>query len=200
MEEYTNGTAGGQGNGAQTGEPTGSNTQNGQAGNGATDKNNQTGQNQDKTYTQEEFTSEVDRRVQEAIKTARGKWDKELTTKLEEAKAEGERVAKLTAEQRAAEKKANEEKAFSEKQAKLNREILEFETKKTLDAKGLPTDFVNMLCGADKEQTDANIEAFEKAWNQKQQEAVEAKLRGSAPKGGKGSGGSSDPFLSGFNR
>lgn len=71
---------------------------------------------------------------------------------------------------------------------------------KSLDAKGLPTDFVNMLCGADKEQTDANIEAFEKAWNQKQQEAVEAKLRGSAPKGGKGSGGSSDPFLSGFNR
>ncbi|MFR0781322.1 MAG: hypothetical protein ACLSH8_17205, partial [Zhenhengia sp.] len=52
---------------------------------------------QGKTYTEQEFQSEIDRRVTQALKTSQEKWEKEYQQKLEAEKQEAERLAKLSA-------------------------------------------------------------------------------------------------------
>ena len=69
---------------------------------GATGTGNQEGQGnsnaEPKTYSEQEFNSEVDRRVTEAIKTAQGKWQTEYEEKLKKEKDEAARLAKLSAD------------------------------------------------------------------------------------------------------
>lgn len=146
-----------------------------------------------RTYTQQEF----DKQIQQALDAAKSKWQKEYNSRLEAETKEAARLAKLSADERAKELQAKKEKEFEEKQAKLNRDMLEFHTTKELEGKGLPSEFAAILCGADADATKANIEAFEKSWNSSVNKAVEARLKGSAPKG-VASPASSDPFLLGF--
>ena len=151
----------------------------------------------DKTYTQQEFTAELDKQIQQTLESEKAKWQEEYKLKLEAETKEAARLAKLSADERAKELQAKKEKEFEEKQAKLNHDMLEFNTTKLLEGKGLPSEFAAMLCGADTDTTKANIEAFEKSWNSSVNKAVEVRLKGNAPKGG-GDPQGSDPFLMGF--
>ena len=84
MEENTHATAG-----VETGAQ------------GATDDGNGQGQEENKTYSEKDFQSEVDRRVTEALKTAHTKWKTEYETKLKAEKDEAARLAKMSADERA---------------------------------------------------------------------------------------------------
>lgn len=151
----------------------------------------------DKTYTQQEFATELDKQIQQTLESEKAKWQKEYELKLESETKEAARLAKLSADECAKEMQAKKEKEFEEKQAKLNRDMLEFNTTKLLNEKGLPSEFAAMLCTTDAETTETNIEAFEKSWNSSVNRAVEARLKGNAPKSGGGLQ-NSDPFLMGF--
>ena len=114
-------------------------------------------------------TDDVQSKIDEALKAARKKWDAELETRLSEAISESERLAKLNADERA---EADE------------REKLEFETGKSLMDKGLSPQFASFLAQDNAETTKANIDAFEKAFNEEVQAAVVDKLKGTVPKAG----------------
>ena len=81
-----------------------------------------------KTYTGEELKakiqSETDKRVTEAIKTAREKWEKEAA----EQKKEAARLAKLSQEEREKELQAKQLKELEATKAELNRVHLERDT------------------------------------------------------------------------
>lgn len=106
----------------------------------ATDTGN--GKDTAKTYSQEDFEkalqSETDKRVAEALKTAQGKWEKSLSAKLEDAKTEGARLAKLSADERRKEEEAAERKKFEDEKAEFAHKSLVAETVKQLGEKNLP--------------------------------------------------------------
>lgn len=156
----------------------------------ATDTNNQSGQsntqtggaNTTRTYTEAEFISEVDRRVSQA----QAKWAAELDDKLNSARSEGEKLAKMNADERAKAKFETDKKKFESERAKYEAERLEFEAVKQLSENKLPVSFAKMCVGNNAEETKANIEGFKTAWNDALQNAVNDRMRGTTPKAGNG--------------
>ena len=142
------------------------------------------------TFTQEELDkrlqSEADKRVQEALNTAKSKWEKEWTGKLEKAKTEAERLAKLSAD----EKKAEEDRLRAEELAKKDRELtvreLQLEAVDELNKRKLPVDFAKILLGETAEDTLDKIKLFETAFREAVQTEVDSKLKGRTPEGAAG--------------
>ncbi len=139
-------------------------------------------ENQEVLLTQEEFDkklqSESDRRVQEALKTAQTKWEKDLEGKLQEVRTEAERLATLTAE----EKKAEEDKLRAEELARKDKELtyreLQLEAVAELNKRKLPVGFAKMLLGETAEDTLKKITTFEKEFTEAVDAEVSAKLKG----------------------
>ena len=131
-------------------------------------------------------TDDVQSKIDEALNAERKKWDAELETRLSEAISESERLAKLNADERAEAERKKEQEKFEKERAKYEREKLEFETGKSLMDKGLSPQFASFLAKDNAANTKANIDAFEKAFNEEVQAAVADKLRGTAPKAGTG--------------
>ena len=131
---------------------------------------------EEQTFTQ----SDVDKRVQEAIKAAQADWDSELGGKLEEAKNEGARLAKLSAEERQKEENRVEREKFEQEKAEFAHKSLVAETVKQLGEKGIPVEFAEMAAGADAETAQANIKTLEKAWKNAVEKAVDERIKASA--------------------
>ena len=94
----------------------------------ATEPGNQTGQNNTQTtagrmFTEEEMAAEVDRRVNQA----QMKWSASLEEKLNAARSEGEKMAKMTADDRAKAQFQSEKEAFESERARYEAERMEFE-------------------------------------------------------------------------
>lgn len=166
-------------------------TNGGQDGANATDTNNGSGQNNtntqtggqtERTYTEAEFISEVDRRVSQA----QAKWSAELDKKLNSARSEGERLAKMNADERAKAQFQTDKQNFETERAKYEADRLEFEAVKQLSEGKLPVSFAKMCVGKDAEETKTNIEAFKAAWGEALQNAVNERMKGTTPKTGNG--------------
>lgn len=152
----------------------------------------------EKTYTQAELDSmlqsETDKRVTEALKTAKDKWSKEYEEKLENEKKEAERLAKLSAEEREKAKFDKERKAFEAERAQFERDRLEMQVAKELANEGLDTEFARILMGADADSSMDNIKTFKASFNKAVEAAVKARLSGRTPESGSGNGLTVNPF------
>ena len=138
---------------------------------------NETELGQEKTFTKEE----IDRRVDEAVKTARANWDAEFDGKLKAAKDEGARLAKLSAEERQKEETKAEREQFEREKAEFAHKSLVAETVKQLGEKGIPVVFAKMAAGASAEEAQENIKTMEAEWNKAVEEAVTRRLSAKAP-------------------
>lgn len=184
------------------GQVSGANGTDVQTDDAAMQNGNQMGQNNTKTYTQEEFDkallAEADKRVNSALENARAKWEKEYSEKLKTEKDEAARLAKMSAEERKKEEFDKRIKDFEEREAKYNRERLEFECTKQLAAEKLPVEMSEMLTGSDAEKTKSNIETFKAVFSKAVENAVTERLKGATPPT-KTKQDESDPFLQGFS-
>lgn len=131
--------------------------------------------------------SEFDKRVAKAIETAKSKWQADYEQKIEEAKTEAAKLAKMNAEQKA---QYEQEKRLKELEAR-EKEITVRELKavalETLAEKGLPKELAEILNYNDADSCKKSIESVEKAFQSAVEKAVNDKLRGSgAPQGGQG--------------
>ena len=143
----------------------------------------------EKTFTQADLDA--------AIAEAKAEWKAGLKEQLENAKSEGEKLAKMTAAERKAEEERIEREKFEKEKAEFERKSIVAEVTRQLADKGLPVSFAEMVAGADAEQSKANIEAFEKAWNGAVEAAVKSKLGGKTPNiGGVQSNAESADFFS----
>lgn len=125
--------------------------------------------------------TETDKKVLEAIETAKAKWEEEYKTKLENEKLEAEKLSKMTAaekEKHLLEKQkleiANKEKELIQKEMKLAK-IDIFAEKK------LPIKLVDFVPGSTAEEVNKNIAAFENEWKSAIDEAVTERLKGKSP-------------------
>lgn len=156
------------------------------ADNGAMGDGNRSGQDVEKTYSQEEFDkalqSESDKRVNQALEKAKAEWQKDYEAKLQAEKDEAARLAKMNADERAKAEFEKERKTFEAERSKYQKDKLTYECSRQLGAAGLPIDFAEMLTGADADSTKSNIDAFGEKWKDALEKAVTERLKGAPPK------------------
>lgn len=139
-----------------------------------------------KTYTQEELDaklqSETDKRVTEALKTSRAKWEKEFKEKLEKEKKETERLSKLSADEREQELLKQKEEELEEKEQAIKLRELQLDTINVLADEDLPVGFAEFLIKNDAETTNENIKKFKEEWQKALSNAVDERIKGKSPK------------------
>lgn len=97
---------------------------------------------------------------------------------------EANKLAQMSADERAEYEYSSKLTKLSEKEQELNKREAEFnkramlnQTEKELLSRNLPVDFANLLVREDAESTKANIDAFNKQWNDALAKAVDAKIQ-----------------------
>jgi transketolase len=143
--------------------------------------------NFDDVLKDKKYQSEFDKRVAKALETAKGKWETDYNSKLETAKTEAEKLAKMNADEKAkyAEDKRIEE--LSKREKDINTRELKAQAYETLAEKNLPKDLIATLNFESAETCNKSIESVEKAFQSAVEKAVNEKLRGgNPPKGGQG--------------
>lgn len=157
------------------------NTEETNTGTETTDNQEQTETQDDKlTFTPKEFDSEVDKRIANALQTAKAKWDEEKQTEISNA----EKLAKMSAaERKEAEDKAKQE-TLDKREKELNMREYRYEAKHQLEESGLPDSFVDMVLSEDAETTKNNIGAIKAEFDKAIEAAVNERLKGNNPKAG----------------
>lgn len=142
----------------------------------------ETGENQEqvKTYTQEEvlalIQSESDKRVTQALKTERKKYEKQLS------------LSKLDGDEREKAEKDNKIAELEQMIAEMNIERNKSELKSVLSSRGLSAEFADIVNITDDiEASQANIDKLDRLFKAAVKAEVERRLAGNAPKGNGGS-------------
>lgn len=148
------------------------------------------------TYTQAQLDSEADKRAAKAIETAKAKWQEEQAKALEDAKSEGARLAKMSADEKAQELEKQRQAELDKREAELNQRELSTSTKSLLVDKGLPTDFTDSLVSlGDADKIKTAVENIQKTIQETVNKQVESKLQTDPPKNGASAlDGVDDPF------
>ena len=133
-----------------------------------------------KTYTQEEvlalLQSETDKRVSQALKTQQKKYEKQLS------------LSKLDGDERAKAEKDNRIAELEEQLAQFQIERNRSELKSVLSSRGLSAEFADIIMiNDDIEASQANIDKLDKLFKSAVKAEVEKRLAGTAPKGNGGS-------------
>lgn len=131
-----------------------------------------------KTFSQ----ADVDR----IIARENAKWKRQQEKAIETARTEAEKLASMSAEQRAQAEREKRESELAKREAEITRRELHAQALETLAQKGLPSDLASMLAYTDADACNASIDAVEKAFRSAVQKGVEERLRGNAPKTGAG--------------
>ena len=128
-----------------------------------------------------EFQSEFDRRVSRALETARGKWAQETKQKIERAREEAERLARMSGEERMAHDFAQREAELSRREMNILRRELRAEAAKMLSQRALPMELMEALNYESQEQVNLSMDAAEKAFRQAVQQGIEERMRSQPP-------------------
>lgn len=86
---------------------------------------------------------------------------------------------KMSADERAEAERKDREQALEKKQADLDQAMREFQTKNLLLDKGVSTDMLPLVMGANDDETSQRLELLKKYTDEKVQKATEELLRGS---------------------
>jgi hypothetical protein len=139
------------------------------------------------TFTTEQ-QAEVDRIIGERLSKTQAKWEKDYAEKLDAAKTEAEKLAKMNADQKAEYEKQKREKELSDREANITRRELKATAYESLAEKGLPKDLAELLDYSNAESTSKSIESVEKAFRSAVEAGVNERLKGNPPGGGGGTG------------
>ena len=127
-----------------------------------------------KTFTQEELNAIIDKRLERERKDAQARIDKAVT--------EAQKLAKMSADERAEHERQELQKKLSEREAEITKRELRAEAKSQLTDKGLPIELAEILPYTDADTTNAAILATEKVFRAAVEKAVTDRLKGNAPK------------------
>lgn len=127
------------------------------------------------------YQAEFDRRVTKALETAKAKWQQEEAAKIEAAKTEAEKLAKMNAEQKAEHERQKREKELADREAALTLRELKAQAATTLAEKGLPAGLLDSLNYSDAEACSKSIDAVEAVFRSAVQAGVEDRLKGKEP-------------------
>jgi len=165
----------------------------GQAGAAGGEQGGQAGSKEELKLTQEELDKKIeaesDRKLASALQKKQQEWEAQLQQKIEDARKESERLAKLSEKERKDEELKKREKDIADRLAELERKELKADAIADLTEKELPSTFADFLLADNAENTLKNINAFKEAFDKAVNEAVKVKLRQDTPPGGGGTPG-----------
>ncbi|ATP42443.1 phage capsid protein [Solibacillus sp. R5-41] len=139
-----------------------------------------------------EFTpeqqAELDRILGERLGKEQAKWEKDYQSKLEAAKTEAEKLAKMNADQKAEYERQKREDELAKRESEITRRELRATALETLADKSLPLSLAEILVFTDAASTNASLDAVEKSFREAVEAGVNERLRGGNPPGGGGKG------------
>lgn len=147
---------------------------------------------EDKSYSREELKKEIEA----AVLAEKSEWEKEIGERLNSERAEAERFAVMSADERSRAELDKRQKAFEEERKLYMSERMEFEAAKALSKEGLPISFAELLKGTDAESTAENVSVFKNEFLKAVEEEVSNRLKGFTPQ--TGINPATDPFLNGL--
>lgn len=158
------------------------------AGDGAGAEGGVPGPSFDDLLKEKEHQAEFDRRVNKALDTARGKWEQDKEAAVAAARTEAEKLAKMSAEDKARHAQETREKALADKEAAVTRRELRAQALEALAEKGLPKELAGLLVYTDADACGASLASVEGVFREAVQAAVVERMKGTTP----GAGGGSD--------
>ena len=140
------------------------------------------------TFTPEQQAA-VDRVISERLNRAQSKWEKDFKEKLEQAKTEAEKLAKMNADQKAEYERKKREEELAAREADITKRELRAQALEQLAEKGLPKQLADILVYTDADSTNTSLEAVEKSFKEAVEAGINERLRRSGAPGGAGGGG-----------
>lgn len=138
---------------------------------------------EDNTVNEKTFTQkELDEIIEKRLKREREKFDTRVKDLISEDKKEAERLANLTAEERAKELAQQKEEELNKTKAELNKLLLEKETLTRLSEENLPSEFLKIVQADTAEEINENIKSLKEQFSKSVQEAVNERLKGKTPR------------------
>lgn len=134
----------------------------------------------ERTFTRAEFG----KAVAAEIAKARATWESEQAEALELAKSEGERLAKLTKDERAKEEEAKRIKAIEEREQAIAEREMKMATMALLVEEGLPQEFLGHVLAPTAEEVKAKISDLRNVFDKEVEKRVNERLVQSAPRRG----------------
>lgn len=128
----------------------------------------------EKTYTEKDLQSYADKRVTEALKTAKSKFEAE--------KKEAERLASMTAEERFTEELNKRESELAERERQVTLLENKAAAASALNEKGISISLVDLVLADTAEEMKTKIDTLEKEFNASVQAEIEKRLKGATPK------------------
>lgn len=125
--------------------------------------------------------AEFDRRVEKALNTSRTKMQAEIEAKMQEARTEAEKMAKMNAEQKAQYEREKQTKELDDREAAITKRELMATAKEQLAEKGLPISLASVLNYSSAEECTASMDAVGKAFQEAVEKAVNDRLAGGKP-------------------
>lgn len=126
---------------------------------------------------QAEFDRRVNTAVQTGVKNAQEKWKTITDDKVSEA----EKLAVMSATEKAQYLQKKKEKELDDREAEINRKELQAMAKNVLAEKKLPQELASILPYKDADTCKTAIDQVEKAFNTAVQDAVSDRLKGGEP-------------------
>lgn len=130
------------------------------------------------TYTEEDLQT----RIKEALAKAKTDHEAEIAA----ARSEAEKLAKMTADEKAKFEFEQREQKVEEKEKAIAIRELKVETLKTLSEKSIPQEVLELVLADNAENTAKKIDTFKTVFDKAVQAAVEERLSGKSPSLGNG--------------
>lgn len=134
----------------------------------------------ERTFTRAEFGKAVAAEVAKA----RATWESEQAEALELAKSEGERLAKLTKDERAKEEEAKRIQAIEEREQAIAEREMKMATMALLVEEGLPQEFLGHVLAPTAEEVKAKISDLRNVFDKEVEKRVNERLVQSTPRRG----------------
>ena len=136
----------------------------------------------ERTFTRAEFG----KAIAAEIAKARASWEAEQAEAIEKAKSEGERLAKLTKDERAKEEEAKRIQAIEERERALAIKEMRVATQTLLSEEGLPCEFIDFVIDETAEATKEKIGTLRAIFDKAVETRVDERLTQKAPRKGTG--------------
>lgn len=134
----------------------------------------------ERTFTRAEFG----KAVAAEIAKARATWESEQAEALELAKSEGERLAKLTKDERAKEEETKRLQAIEERERAIAEREMKMATMALLVEEGLPQEFLSHVLAPTAEEVKAKISDLRNVFDKEVEKRVNERLVQSTPRRG----------------
>lgn len=117
----------------------------------------------------------------------RAKWEAEQADAIEKARSEGERLAKLSKDERAKEEEQRRLDAITERERLVAEKEMRIETQTLLVEKGLPLEFIDIVLATTAEEVKTNIDNLQTIFDSAVEKRVDERLTQETPRTGNGS-------------